>query len=349
MRLSTFGLDIGTTSIKVIALREENSKVILDSIAVSPFTAKSILSESQANLQAIATPIKEMIANAQIKTKQVNVSIPASQVYTKIIEMPELSEQEASSALSWEMEQYIPLPLNQVRTDWQILEKYEYEGRRMMSVLLVAASIAVLTKYEKILNFAGLIPSTIETEMVSVHRALLPVLTGGQPSLIVHLGSSTTNLAIVQNGILKLVATTGLGGLAITRAISADLGIDTNQAEDLKKTYGLAKDTFQGKIGQTLNPILEAIAGDVKRAIITYREKNVNDTIKQVILSGGTSLLPGINEFFSKELSIQVQIGNGFTAHNIENVPEEIMREASSYNVVVGLALRDMTAVPKKK
>lgn len=349
MKLSTFGLDIGTTSIKVIALREDNTKVILDSIAVSPFTAKSILSESQVNLQAIASSIHEMISNAQINTKQVNVSIPASQVYTKIIEMPDLSVQDVTSALSWEMEQYVPLPLNQVRTDWQILERYEREGKRFMSILLVAASLAVLTKYEKILSLAGLVASTIETEMVSVHRALLPILAGNQPSLIIHLGSSTTNLAIVANGILKLVATTGLGGFAITRAISADLGIDINQAEDIKKNYGFEKDTFQGKIGQTLSPILNAIAEDVKRTIITYREKNANDTIKQVILSGGTSLLPGINDFFSKTLSLQVQIGNAFSAYKMENVPEEIMREAPSYNVVAGLALRDMTANLRKK
>lgn len=342
MKSNTFGLDIGTTSIKAVSLKLDQKKITVESVAVSPFTAKSILSESQINQQTISASIKEMLSIAQIKTKDVNVSIPASQVFTKIIEVPELSEKELASSLSWEMEQYIPLPLNQVRTDWQILDHFSKSGQKTMSVLIIAASLTILQKYENILNISGLKPASIETEMISIHRALSPMLSANETSLIVHLGSSTTNISITSDKVLRFVATIGLGGLAITRAISSDLGIASSQAEELKKIYGMDNTTLDGKIGAALHPILEAIIADIKRAILTYREKNQGTSINKVILSGGSALLPGINKFFADSLGLPVSIGNTFTLFQIGNVPEEILAESPSYNVVVGLALRDI-------
>lgn len=341
MNTKTFGLDIGTTSIKAVSLKKDNEKLSVEAIAVAPFTAKNILSESQINQQAIAASIKEMLGIAQIKTKNVNVSIPASQVYTKIIETPELSEKELADSLSFEMEQYIPLPLSQVKTDWQIIDHFTKSGQRSMSVLIIAASIAVLQKYENILTQSGLIPASIETEMVSVQRALAPLFTANESCLVAHIGSSSTNISITAGGVLRFIATIGLGGLAITRAVSADLGIAVSQAEELKKTYGLSPD-FQGKVGKALSPILESIIADIKRTILTYKEKNPNANISKIVLSGGTALLPGIVEFFAEALNSQVVMGNTFMLNQIGNVPEEIFSEAPSYNVVVGLALRDI-------
>jgi len=346
MKAKTFGLDIGTTSIKAVQLRDDG-KLAVDALAVSPFTAKSILSESQLNLQAIASSIKEMLEIAQIKTKEVNVSIPASQVYTRVIEVPELSEKELASSLSWEMEKYVPLPLNQVRTDWQILDHFIKNGERTMSVLIIAASVAVLQKYENILKLSGLTPASIETEMVSIHRALLPLCAGNEPVAIVHLGSSTTNIAVVTGGVLRLTATIGLGGLAITRALSSDLGVSTQQADELKKAYGI--DEQDAQIGKALHPILDSIVADIKRAMLTYREKNDNTSIGKIILSGGTALLPGITPFLTQNLGVQVVLGDPFVARGIANVPEEVIAEAAAYSVVVGLALRDITMGVKVK
>lgn len=342
MNSKTFGLDIGATSIKAVSLKKD-TKLNIEAVAVSPFTAKNILSESQVNQQMIASSIKEMLQIAQVKAKQVNVSIPEGQVYTKIIETPELSEKELAASLSFEMDQYIPLPLNQVKTDWQILDHFVKDGMKTMSVLIVAVSTTVLQKYENILHLAGLTPASIETEMVSVHRALAPLFNPNESTLVLHLGSSTTNISIASNGVLRLVATIGLGGLAVTRAIAADLGISTEQAEELKKTYGLSTE-YQGVVGKALHPVLDAIALDIKRTILTYKEKNQNAQIGKVILSGGVSLLPGIENFFVESLSLPVVVGNTFALHAIGNVPEEIISEAPSYNVVVGLALRDFVS-----
>jgi len=341
MSLKTFGLDIGTTSIKAVSLKKDAGKLSIDAVAVSPFTAKNILSESQTNQQLIASSIKEMLDIAQVKVKQVNVSIQEGQVYTKIIETPELTEKELAASLSYEMDQYVPLPLNQVKTDWQILDHFVKDGVKTMSVLIVAVSNSVLEKYENILHLAGLTPASIETEMVSVHRAISPLFSTNESNLILHLGSSTTNISITSNGVLRLIATIGLGGLAITRAIAADLGISSAQAEELKKTYGLSN-AYEGVVGKSLRPVLESIALDIKRTILTFKEKNQSANVSKIVLSGGVSLLPGIESFFLDQLGTPVVIGNTFALNQIANVPEEILAEAPNYNVVVGLALRDI-------
>ena len=340
--MRTFGLDIGTTSIKAALLRKEGEGIILDSITVAPAPPKGILSESLVDHQAIANEIKQMLQSAQIKIPDVVLSLPEHQVYTKIIEMPQLSEQELSAALKFEMEQYIPLPLDQVRTDWQEMEKREVAGKQVMDVMIVAAPIVVLAKYEKVLALASLNPQAIESEIISVHRALFPILNTQTNNIIVHIGSATTSIAIVKNGLISMAFSIGVGGLAITRAISVDLGIDLTQAENFKKVYGLSNDAFEGKIGKALTPILESITGDLRKSILLFKEKNGGAEINQVVLSGGTALLPGIDVYFTNTLSTQVAVSNVWKIHGIGNVPDQVVVDAPSYNVVIGLALRGL-------
>lgn len=344
MKPKLFGLDIGTSSIKAASIKTAAKTLSLESIAVAPTTSKGIMSESLIDLQALADVIKQMLASANIKTNRVALSIPESQVYTKVIEMPQLSDQELTAALKFEMEQYIPLPLDNVKTDWQVLGKSDKEGQKTMDVMLVAAPLQILQKYEKVMEMVGLTTEAIETEIVSVHRSLFPLVDNPESNLIVHLGVTTTSVAIVKGGAIKMVFSLAQGGLSISRAIAVDLGIDIAQADSYKKAYGLSKDAFEGKIGRALSPILESIVGDIRKAMLLFKEKNNDESVKQIILSGGTALLPGIDGYFTNTLGIQLVVGNAFSAYNIENIPNELQIESPSYNVVVGLAVRNIAS-----
>lgn len=335
------GLDIGTSSLKTVLLNKKGNEFYLDAIGVVPLVSNGILSESPVDQQVIADSITKLFQQAGIKEKEVNLAIPESSVYTKIIEMPQLSEQELTAALRWEMEQYIPMPIEQVQTDWQILGRNITGQSKTMDVLLVAAPLSTIQRFETVLSYAHLFPSVVETEIISVHRALLP-LVQGQSSIIVHLGAQSTDVAIVRNGLLNMVFSIGVGGQAITRAIALDLKIDIKQAEDYKKAYGMSKEAFQGKIGKSLYPIMESIVGDIKKAILSYRQKYPNEDITQVVLSGGNAMLPGLDVYLTNTLNTQVVLGNAWSTNNIQNVPQEIMHDFSRFNVVVGLALRHL-------
>lgn len=337
---TTFGLDIGTTSIKMISMKKEGDVTSLDAIAISPLLSQGLLSDSPVDQKVVADAIKTVMNQAGIKEKSVNLAIPESSVYTKILQMPQLSDQELAAALRWEMEQYVPMPLDKVRTDWQVLQR-RTTGDKMMDILLVAAPLATIEKYESVLQLSQLTPAAVETEILSVHRALFP-LVQSMPSIIVHLGASSTDVALVKDGYLHMVFSIGIGGTAITRAIALDLGIDAKQAEDYKKAYGLTRDALDGKVGKSLYPIMESIVGDIKKMMLSYRQKNNNEEIKQIVLSGGNALLPGLDVFLTNTLNTQVVIGNCWTVNNIQNVPQQVTTDFSRYTVVVGLALREL-------
>lgn len=338
---ATFGLDIGTTSIKALSIKKSGNVFAIESLGIGPTPVKGIMSEAPDDLMKFTDSVRQIIANANIKQKDVNIALPESQVYTKIIEMPQLSEKELSAALKYEMEQYIPLPLDQVKTDWQILGSSTGQNKATR-ILLVAASLPLINKYEQIADELGLIPSTIETEMLSVHRALFPLVNTQSSNMIVHMGAATTNIAVVENGEIVMVFTVDKGGIAITRAISLDLGIDLTQADSYKKAYGLSKEAFEGKIGKSLFPILESILGDIRKTMLLYKEKNPNQPITQLILSGGSAQLPGVDIYFTNQLNLQVVLGSAFQVYDIKNIPQELLSDPLSFNVVVGLALKDI-------
>lgn len=340
MNTPTFGLDIGTTSIKVLSLTKSDKTLLLESVASTPAPVRGLLSESEADLQFLADSVLELINRVGIKKKDAHIALPENQVFEKIIEMPSLSDQELSAALKWELEQHIPLPLSQVRTDWQVLER-PLDEKSSMKVLLVAAPLAILEKYEKLLMLVGISARSLETELISAARALLPLTSVPEPSALVHIGASTTDVAIIRNGISQMISYINVGGRAVTRAVSTDLGVDVAHAEDLKRAYGLSQDVFEGKVGRALSPILLSLVSDIKKTVFRYKEKE-ETPIKQIILSGGTALLPGIDVFLTQNTGIQVVVGSCWSVNNIPNVPEELKLVAPSYNVVAGLALRDL-------
>lgn len=341
--MKAFGLDIESNSIKITSIKKNGGDFTIESIAMFPLvSSKGLSSESSVDQQMLADSIKECIKNVNIKENSVNISLMENQVYTKIIQMPDLSEKELDAALRYEMEQYIPMPLDQVRTDWQILAKNNIGEKKTMSVLLVAAPINLLEKYEFILKDAGLNIEGIETEVISVHRALYPLINNPYSNIIVHIGDAATSISIVKGGILNTAFSSGLGGIAISRAVSLDLGIDFQQAQNYTRTYGFSAETFDGKIGKALAPVLETLVGDLKKAILSYNERSNNEMIKQVILSGEYALIPGIDTFLTNSLNVQVVVGNTFKLYNMKNVPPQILANAPTFNIVVGLGLRDL-------
>ncbi len=336
------GLDIGSSSVKVALIKRQGDKLFLESIAQSKVEESVARIETPEQLNSLANTIKGLIASSNIKVRNAAVCLPEDQVFTKVIEMPQLSPRELSAALKYEIDQYIPMSIDKVKTDWEILGQDDHDGSRKMSVMLVAAPISLLEKYQQLISAAGLTSEVIETEIISAFRSLLPLLNTPYSNMIVHMGAASTTIAIVRAGIIKMIFSVNIGGHALTRAVSLDLSIDTNQAESYKNAYGFSQSAFEGKIGRIITPVFEQIVAEIKKGLLSFREKNNNESIKQVILSGGSALIPGVDAYLTNELSTQVVIGSAFSAYGILNVPEELSAQAPIYNVVVGLAIRSL-------
>ena len=342
MKSNAFGLDIGTSSIKLVWLGREKNIYEYQSAFFAPSPPAGIQSEAALDHQEMAQFIKKYVLQAKITTNSVNVCLPEGQVFTKVIDMPPIAEKEMANAIYWEAEQYIPAQLDTMSLDWSILRRpFEATSAQKMQVLLVAAPLGLIKRYQSILELAGLSIAAVETEIIAVVRSLIASKTA-PTSLVMHMGSLSTSIAIIQGGVMVFNYSIPLGGIAMTRGIAADFGLSPTQAEEYKKVYGLSDKNFGGKVGRAIHPILTEIVAEVKKAIAFYTEKYKNEApISQILLTGGGAGLPGIDLFLVQTIGIETVIANPWKLLNIQRVPDALQPYGAEYAAAIGLALKE--------
>jgi type IV pilus assembly protein PilM len=337
-----FGLDIGASSIKLVWLEGSIGHFSLKSAGTFPLSGKGMESESPLDQQEMANNIAKAVKDANIGLKAVSVALPDNQVYTKVLDMPMLSEKELSSAIFWEAEQYIPVPLANITLAWDVLRpKISTPNGDKMQVLMVGAPTILVEKYKRIMSMAGLEIKGLESEIISAVRSLV-IGKDFPSSLIVNIGAITTSLALVRDGSMTFTYSMSVGGNALNRAIAADFGLDTKQAEEYKKTYGIAGNAVSGKIGKSTEPILNSILNEIKKTLAFDTQKNHDlSPVRQLVLSGGTAMLPGIDLYFANNSGIETVVANPWKVLSSQNLPKQIADSASSYAIAVGLAMKD--------
>ncbi len=336
-------MDIGGADAKVVMLTPHGNNLKLVGFGKVSVPPGSSMSENHADQERLAETIRKLLQDAGISSRNVAVALPESQVFTRVIETPVLSEAELESAIKWEAEQYVPVPLNEVLLRHQILSVPEKNvlGAKM-DVLLVAAPHAVVNRYMNILKLAGLQVLAIETEIFAISRALVGADPYSPTTLIVNLGATTTDLSVVKKGNLAFVRSIATGGEAIARAVSADLNIDISQAEEYKRAYGLDPDKLDGKVVTAIKPIVEVIVTEIKRAMVYYQTKKPDDPVRRMVLSGGMAQMPGLVNFLGESLTLEVQVGNP-VANIMKNDQQAkaMLDDAPIYSAAVGLAMKE--------
>jgi type IV pilus assembly protein PilM len=338
----SIGLDIGLTKIKAVSLSYQNNKFSLAGYSITPTPPKGMLSEAPNDEQEMANAIKKAVGGLKVNTKNVNVALSDNQAYTRVIEMPVLSDKELSLAIHWEAERYIPVALSTITLVWNVLKRpTTTTANEKMQVLMVGAPTNLIAKYQKILEMADLNLYSIETEALAIVRALV---TPNFPlTMIVSIGAVNTSLAIIRNGILVMTYSIPTGGNAISRSIEADFGLTPSQSEEYKKTYGVSKIGAGQKIGKSTEPILSSIMLEIKKALAFYSQKYKDDSaIQQILLSGGTAKLPGIDLFFAENLGIETVVANSWRILGNNPPPPEILNSSSDFTIALGLAMRDL-------
>jgi type IV pilus assembly protein PilM len=158
--------------------------------------------------------------------------------------------------------------------------------------------------------------------------------------MIVSLGAQTTDLAILHRGVLAFTRSISAGGEALSRALAQGLEFNLAQAEEFKRTYGLERDKFQGKIVAAAKPIMDTIIGEIKRAITFYQEKYKDERVETIILNGGTARLPGMVVYIAENIGVEAQLANPWVGIERETRFAVLDSEGATFGVAVGLALR---------
>jgi type IV pilus assembly protein PilM len=335
------GIDIGSKTIKVVELEKNGSSYSLIASGVVGYSGTSVDKMiDNKEIAALAQVIKKLCTEAKITAKDAVVSIPESLAFTRTIKFPPLNDSEIASAIKWEAEQYIPIPVNEAVIQHTVLKRSESGGPGGgVVVLLVAAPRAIVEKYVKVVQMAGLTPVAVETELIALTRSLAPV---DKTVLLADLGGSSTNLAIANHGLLSFSRSLPIAGDAFTRAVSQALSITPQQAEEYKKAYGLSSSQLEGKIKGSLDAVVRLVADEIKKAVNYYLTEEKGDTPSTLIMSGGSSGMPELISALSKTVGMEILVGNPFTHIQIDPAfAQKLASFAPLYGVAIGLAMRE--------
>lgn len=339
-----FGLDIGSFSLKAVELEKTGDRFKLLNFGNLIAPPGVSLSESELDQKKLAESIKQLIKEAHIRSRFVVTAFPESQVFSRVIELPKMTEEQLAKAIQYESEQYIPMPISEVRLSWQLLREKEANDSSRIKVFLTAAPKTLVDRYLNILRGAGLEPLVFETEILSVKRSVLEGLEA-PTTLLVSIGASTTDLCIVSEGVIRFSRSIGTGGVALARSIAQELGFEMTQAEEYKKSYGLLPDQLEGKIMQIIKPVFDVIVSEIEKAILFYQTKNSLNPVRRVVLVGGSAMLPGMIVYLAENLGLEVQIGDPWVRveASVETKKELAHPDnQAKFALAAGLAMRNI-------
>ena len=337
------GLDIGYSSIKVVVLSHKENPPRLIALGHIASPQPGITSESDLDLQSVSSAIKSLIEEINPQTKDVVVSLPETKIFTRVVyDLPYLTDEELAQAIRYAAEEFVPMPIPEVNLYYQIIYRSAKKepGSRTV-VFVVATPKTTIEKYLRVLQQAELNVVAIETEMIAAARVLVSFNNYSPTTLVVQMGATNTDFAIVSDGLILLTRSIATGGTALTRSISQSFNFEIVQAEEYKKVYGLVEDQLEGKLFKTLVPVIDVILTEAKRVILAHETQNRQRPVKRVVLNGGGAHLPGLVSYFTNFLGLEVQEADPWTAINMEpDMKAKLSSEGAYYSVAVGLAMK---------
>jgi type IV pilus assembly protein PilM len=332
------GLDISDASIEALEIKKKFGKIVVNAFGRKKLEKGIIVNCHIHEKEKLAKVIKDLLVSAQPKrfsTKNVILSIPESKTFIHVFQLPSvISEENIGESIQYEAEQTIPLSFDQVYHDYQIVTK----GKEYQEVLYVACFKDVVDDYREVVNMAGLNPVIFEAESTSLARSLVRDTEG--TALIADIGAHTTIVTIYDNYGIRYSHNIAVGGDIFTEKIAEALKVTNKEAERLKRAIGLIKERIKGKEFFNLEPLAQELITAVNKAI-NYHKKRSGKAVDRVILCGGASLTPGLEDYMRNELPVKVETGNPFSGLRFD---KDLFKDQPVilFSTVIGLAWRGL-------
>lgn len=340
---NVIGLDIGSSSIKLVELTEGRGGYKLQNLAISPLPPEAIVDGSLMDSVTIVDAIRDLISTCKVKTKDVVTSVSGHSVIVKKITLPFMTQAELEESIQWEAERYIPFDINDVNIDFQIFGSSS-ENPEVMDVILVAAKKDIINDYVSILMEAGLNPVIIDIDAFALEN-MLGInydLEKDEVVAIANVGASITNINIIKNNASAFTRDIFKGGNQITEEIQRQLHVDFEEAEKIK--VGSKVDiTAQPVIQNVIKEASESLAIEIGNSLDFFQSTTTYEKIGKLFLSGGGSKIKDFDIVLQQQIGIPVEIVNPFKKieYSEKNFDMEYLREIGPIMAVgVGLASR---------
>ncbi|KFA93513.1 MULTISPECIES: type IV pilus assembly protein PilM [Archangium] len=345
------GLDIGSTSVKMILLKEQRKRgqvsYALQSFGMKPLPPEAIVDGALMNSTAIVQALQELMTELKVKNKEVAIGVSGHSVIIKKIQMPRMSQEELEESIQWEAEQYIPFDVKDVNIDTQILDAGGNDATGQMDVLLVAAKKDMINDYTTVVSESGLQPVVVDVDAFAVQNMFASNydVPDKETVVLINAGASVVNINIISNGITVFTRDVTIGGNQFTEEIQKQLNVSYEEAEALKigGTRGDSDAVVPQEVERVLMGVAEQVAGEIQRSLDFYAGTAVDANFTKVYLSGGTAKIPALFKTIETRVGVPVEILNPFRKIDVDNRkfdPAFIMEVAPMAAVAVGLALR---------
>jgi type IV pilus assembly protein PilM len=334
-----FGLDIGSTAIRVVQLRGTGASRALERYGFVPIQDTSTISDANTDMTKTAQQVRELLAKIGITTKNVAVNLPSGKVFTTVVDWDKLPPDDLAKALRYQADSIIPTPLAESKMDWAIIGDSPKDPKKI-EVLLSSAPNQYIEARLSMLESIGLNVIAFEPDSMALCRALIP-LDAQTPHLVLDIGSIATDLIITMKGAPRLVRSIPIGTQVFVRAAMQGLNVDAAQAEQFVFKFGVSHDKLEGKIYAAIIGTIDVLMSEVEKSIKFFQGRYVDTNIDKIIVTGGASSLPELPLYIANRFGMNVEIGNAWRNVSFAAAQQnELAALSNHFAVAVGLAER---------
>jgi type IV pilus assembly protein PilM len=336
-----FGLDIGSTALKLVQLKKTGSNPALVTYGSVEMPPGMAMSDAHSNQESLASLIRQLVKDTGVSTNHVVVGLSASNLFASVITTPKLSGAELSKGIKYQADQYIPMSLDQVKLDWAVVGPGKSENEQ--EVLLVAAPNTAAEKYASIMELAGLEIVALEANATALIRSL--VRDKSKAVFVLDIGQYSSELAISYNGNPYLIRSVNIGGGTFIKAVAQNLKLDDTQAQQFTYRFGLTSAKLEGEVLKSLKPSVDSLISEVDKSSKYFLGRYPGVKLEKIIITGSTTKLPELPKYLANATGLPVELGNAWGQVSYPSGQQDtLMSVADQYAVAVGLAQRSMLA-----
>jgi type IV pilus assembly protein PilM len=357
---SLIGLDIGTSSVKLVQLAPKGKDHwVLQAYAIQDLSEEAVEDiDPDLRPAVVGEALKKAFKAAHASGRKVVTAVSGDAVIVRYIKLPFMTKDELRNVISYEAEQHIPLPIDQVVLDHHILGEVEEDNQKKLEVLLVAAKDEMVEDHLRLLKNARLKPVVIDVDSFAMENAYLANYgeEKGETVALVNIGAKTTTINVIEDGVSHLTRDFSVAGNQFTKQMQQELNLGFSQAEELKRQQGQVavendeilltrmpdKDDRSMAISEAVTPVLNKMLSEFRRSFDFYENSIKKRPISKVVLSGGGARLKNIEKFFADKLGVPTEIAEPFRRIDIPKGMDidEVRSVAPALMVAVGLAMR---------
>jgi len=337
------GIDIGSSAVKVVQLRESKGIYYLVNLGVSPLPSEAIVDNSLMDPGVVSDTIRKLLESMKIKSKGAATSISGHSVIIRKIQLPIMTEEEVDSSIQFEAEQYIPFDVSEVNLDFQIIGP-DPKDPSQMNVVLVAAKRDYVDDYISVLQDAGLNPAVLDVDCFAVENMFEAGygFEEGQVVSLIDMGATALSVNILKSGVSVFTRDIQGGGELINEELQKRLGLSSEDAE-LAKLGSEVEGTDPRSVAEVVSDAVENLAQEVQRSVDFFSATATHDRVDKVFVTGGASKSPGLKEALERRLKLPIDFIDTFRGVVVkeDDFDADYLKEIGPLmSVATGLAMR---------